>query len=693
MSEVRELYNALLDPDFQDPYIDIDEWRERTLSDGSKTSFRYVHGGFSNKGLKFSFCFPAKEQFRGRFYQYLSPFPGPDEEMASLNHQGLDDKIAFCLEHGAYFVETNMASKATFGGPTEPKIILKTSSAAAEYSRKLAIEMYGCDRPFGYVFGGSGGSYKTFSCIENSSAWDGAVPYVIGSPVSLPNTITLHAQGQRTLRGCFAKIVDALDAGGSGDPYEGLTQDEQRMLKEITAMGFPPRSWFVEAIGKIDDGALPVLAPTVKMMDPQYFEDFWKVEGYLGADPTSSAVKDRLQFDSVVKYVHVPGEVVEESGEEQDAADGRNGVDTAWKKMMYEVEGGWIALEELPQGELYLNGCNICVESGAAAGKKMLLSGIENGVLMIGSCFGMDDLKEVLSSIKPGDKIHLDNSDYIAIQSYYRHQVPDDLAFYAWNQFRKADGSPALPQRKSVLGTSMTGTGGTVQHGDFQGKVIVIQTVMDESTCPWCGDWYRNTVIKAKGSDKDFRIYYMDYCMHGDEDYLGSSRTVNYLGALKQALLDVSDWVERGIEPVPSTRYTVSDGQILLPAKAMDRGGIQSVVEVQVNGSSCTHVKVGEPVTISVRVEAPHGAGIITRVAYSFKDSTEYVDPNAFTEEAVFQHVYAEHLDDAVVAETTHSYTEPGIYFVSVLAQSSRDEEDPYTQIKNLGRARIIVEA
>lgn len=692
MSEVRELYNALLDPDFQNPYIDIDEWRVRKLSDGSTTSFRYVHGGFSNKGLKFSFCYPAKEQYKGRFYQYLSPFPGPDEEMASLNHQGLDDKIAFCLEHGAYFIETNMASKATFGGSTEPKIILRTSSAAAEYSRKLAIEMYDCDRPFGYVFGGSGGSYKTFSCIENSSAWDGAVPYVIGSPVSLPNTITLHAQGQRTLRGCFAKIVDALDAGGSGDPYEGLTQDEQRMLKEITAMGFPPRAWFIEAIGKIDDGSLPVLAPTIKMMDPQYFDDFWKVDGYLGADPTSSAVKDRLQFDSVVKYVHVPGEAVEGSDEE-DATDGRNGVDTAWKKMLYEVEGGWIALEELPQGELYLNGCNICVESGAAAGKKMLLGGIENGVLMIGSCFGMDDLKEVLSSIKPGDKIHLDNSDYIAIQSYYRHQVPDDPAFYAWDQFRREDGTPAIPQRKSVLGASMTGTGGTVQHGDFQGKVIVIQAVMDESTCPWCGDWYCNTVIKAKGSDKDFRIYYMDHCMHGDEDYLGSSRTVNYLGALKQALLDVSDWAERGIEPVPSTRYTVSDGQILLPAKALDRGGIQSVVEVQANGNSCAHVKTGEPVTISVRVEAPHGAGIITRVAYSFKDSTEYVDPNAFTVEAMFRHVYAEHMDDAVVAETEHSYTEPGTYFVSVLAQSSREEEDPYTQIKNLGRARIIVEA
>lgn len=691
MSEIRELYSPLLDPDFQDPYIDIDEWRERTLSDGSTTSFRYIHGGFAKKGLKFSFSFPAKEHFKGRFYQYLSPFPGPDSELDSLNHKGLDDKIAFCLEHGAYFVESNMASNATFGGPGEPKIILKTCSAAAEYSRKVAMEMYGCDRPFGYVFGGSGGSYKTFSCIENTAAWDGAVPYVIGSPVSLPNTITLHAQGQRTLRKCFGKIVDALDAGGSGNPYEGLTEDEQRMLKEITAMGFPPRAWFMEAIGEINDGALPVLAPTVKMMDGQYFEDFWKVDGYLGADPASSAVKDRLQYEGVVKHVHVPGNAV--TAEEAEMIDSRNGVDSAWKKMMGEAQGAWIELEDSPQGDLYLNGCQIQVLTGEAAGHSLLLGSKEGNFLTIGACFGMDDVAGLTAKIKPGDRVRLDNSDYIAIQSYYRHQVPEDKAFYAWNQFRNADGTPTLPQRRSVLGTSMTGTGGTVQHGDFHGKVIVIQAVMDESTCAWCGDWYRNAVIKAKGSDKDFRIYYMDYCMHGDEDYLGSSRTVNYLGALKQALLDVSDWVERGIEPVPSTNYAVDDGQILLPAKAADRGGIQSVVDVQVNGGSCAHVKVGEPVTISVRVEAPNGAGIITRVAYSFKDSTKYVDPDAFTEEAMFQHIYAERLDDAVTAETVHVYSEPGTYFVSVLAQSSRVEEDAYTQIKNLGRARVIVEA
>ena len=106
------------------------------------------------------------------------------------------------------------------------------------------------------------------ACIENTSAWDGAAPFVIGSPVSLPNTITMHVQGQRVLRNAFPKILDALDAGGSGDPYEKLNQDEADMLRELTKMGFPPLAWYMEAKGVIDPGSLPVLMPGVKKMDP-----------------------------------------------------------------------------------------------------------------------------------------------------------------------------------------------------------------------------------------------------------------------------------------------------------------------------------------------------------------------------------------------------------------------------------------
>ena len=683
----KEIYDAKLDPEYQMPYIDQDEEQDRVLQDGTKISYRYMHGGFKNTNVKFSFCFPPKAEFKGRFYQYLSPFPGPDEETASLNRTGEDDKIAFCLINGAYYVESNMGSGAMFGEKTNPSIVYKSSAAVAEYSRVKAMEIYGCTRPYGYVYGGSGGGYKTMACIENTNAWDGAAPYVIGSPVSLPNTITLHAQGQRCLRRVFKQIVDAVDAGGSGDMYAGLDENEKKMLEEITNMGFPPITWFLEAEGRIDDGALPVLAPLVKGADPEYFKEFWEVPGYMGADPNSSAAKDRLQFHGIVKSVHVPGMEVKDEG-----IDGRNGVDDAWKKMMTDGTDAWIELEEVPQGELYLSGVNISFEDGDAKGQQLLLGEIKGKYLIIGMCYGMENLEEVLAKVQPGDSVYLDNSDYIAIQSYYRHQVPEDLSFHAWDQFRDEEGNPILPQRKNVLGYSMSGTG-TVQDGTIQGKVIVTQALMDESTCPWCGDWYYNKVKETKGNTDDIRLYYMDRCLHGDEACLQGNKVINYMGALRQALLDLSDWVERGIEPLQTTVYERKGGQIIPAETAAERMGMQPVVTLLANGEKCAYVKVGEEVLFTVTAEVPKGAGEITAVHLDVEDSIKYPDPHVFQNSVEFERTLENNRAGAV-AKHTYVYDAPGIYMASVRVMSNRngDEAEVFTQVKNLDRVRVVVE-
>lgn len=139
----KVIYNVKQDPTYQKPYIDADEKRERRMQDGKKLPFRYIHGGFEGTGTKFVFCFPPAESFQGRFFQYLSPFPGPDEEMASLEKTGEDDKIAFCLLNGAYYVETNMGSGAAFGNKSDrdKEVIYQSSAAAAEYSRVLAEDV------------------------------------------------------------------------------------------------------------------------------------------------------------------------------------------------------------------------------------------------------------------------------------------------------------------------------------------------------------------------------------------------------------------------------------------------------------------------------------------------------------------------------------------------------------------------
>lgn len=690
----KEIYHALEDPEYQDAYVDIDEERVRRHEDGNKTVYRYIHGGFRKKAVKFSLHFPEPAQFKGRFFQYLSPFPGADEELASIPKDGADDVILFSLLHGAYFVESNM------GAPGNDEVTRwKSSAAVAEFGRKKAVEIYSCPRPVGIVFGGSGGGYKTMACIENTDAWDGAVPYVIGSPVSLPNTITMHVQGERVMRNAFPKILDNLDVGGSGDMYKGLSDEEAQMLREMTDMGFPPMAWYPEAKGQFNDQSLPVLTPIVKMADPGYFSDFWTVPGYLGADPGSNASKDRFRFQGIVKRVHMAD--VPESPDEKHEIESRNGVDDAWKKILTDDKDAWIEMESFPEGEdLYLRGVNITFETGEAKGKQVVLGdmyedkNMGTAFISIGPCYGTEALNSILSKVKPGDVLSLDNSDYIAIQSYYRHQVPEDTDFHAWDQFRNEDGSPALPQRPNVMGYSFSGTG-TVQDGNIQGKVIVLQALMDESTCPWCADWYRNKVIEAKGNEDDFRLYYMQRCMHGDIAWLGNNMVVNYKGALLQALLDMADWLQSGKEPLKTTVYKLNGSQIVEDMDAARRGGMQAGVRLTVKGQKCAYVKAGEEFVLEAEMTLPENAGEVTSVCFDFNDNWRYsMSPeNVFPVEGELTRTEKDGIH-GTVSEIRHHFDEPGIYFASVRITSQRngDADDIFTQVKNLDRVRIVVE-
>ena len=71
---MRMIYDAKTDPQFQDGYIDINEKRVRKMENGTEMPYRYMHGGFTGTAVRFSLCFPEKEAYEGRFYQYLSPF-------------------------------------------------------------------------------------------------------------------------------------------------------------------------------------------------------------------------------------------------------------------------------------------------------------------------------------------------------------------------------------------------------------------------------------------------------------------------------------------------------------------------------------------------------------------------------------------------------------------------------------------
>lgn len=686
----REIYDAKKDAQFQNGYIDIDEMRVRSLEDGTELSYRYMHGGFEGTSVRFSFCFPQKEDYEGRFYQYLSPFPGPEEELASLPVTGVDDKLAFCFTHGAYYVESNMGSAAVFTNSDDHTITHRSSAASAEFSRIKAQEVYGYEhRPYGYVYGGSGGGYRTIACIENTNAFDGAVPFVIGCPYAIPNCQTTRAHAERLLRNKMEYIVDAEDAGGSQNPYENLSEEEAEALKEATLFGYPLKSWFASA--DLNDGALPVLMPGIKAMDPQYFEDFWKVEGYLGEDVKSSAVRDRICMDTQVHSIYIPGEQIKSESDEE--IDTRNGVNDAWKKMI-RTEGAeeepWVEVKEVPlpqEGfDLYLKGCTFSF--GSDGGEYHLQVGrIEGHRIFFTEGFGMDPVIETLCHLKAGDTVHLDNSDYIAIQTYHRHQVPSG-DYKGWAQFCDADGNLRYPQREILAGPVFTGNGpGCEQNGKIQGKVIIVAALMDEQAYPWQADWYRRKIASVyEGDEKDIcRLWYFDNALHDNVTAsVDELHATSYMGGLRQALVDLATWVEKGKEPLASSRYTLDGGCVTVSEKAVDRGGLQPVAKLKANGSTCASVKAGETVEFTVEAEVPDDAGMLTKLEWSFEGEQD------FPEEGEWK------LYDGGqrgTAKKTHIYKEPGTYFgvVRISSERKRDKKALFTQIRNIERVRVVV--
>lgn len=681
---MSEVYDAKKDSQWDTPYVDIDKSAQRKLPDGTPLPYRYIHGGFLGTDVRFSFCYPPKEQYEGRFYQFLSPFPGPEEEIASMVLTGEDDKIAFSLTHGAYYVETNMGSAAAFTNNPDNTMTWRSSAAAAEFSREIAEQVYDYEhRPFGYVYGGSGGGYRTIACIENTNAFDGAVPYIIGSPYAIPNCHTTRVHVMRILRHKMADVVDALDAGGSGDPYATLNEEETAALKEAELFGMPLRSMF--SFEKLGDGAVPVLLPGVKQLDPGYFEDFWTKPGYLGTEPNSSAVRDRIHMDTKVVQAYAP-----EKKANALAGGNTNGADTAFLKML--SDGGastepWVELEQVPQGEdLYLPGTQLIIKSGKAAGKALKVERIEDDRVYIGATFGLDNLLEVIDSLETDDEVCVDNSDYIAFQTYHRHQVPD-ASYHGWDQYRNPDGTPKYPQRPVLVGPLFTSHGpGCKQNGEIQGKVIVVASYMDESAYPWQPDWYRRKIASVHGGDDSLmRLWYVDHSLHDDRARtIDELHVCSYLGALRQALVDLAAWVEKGIEPLPSSNYSVNVGQMVFPETAKERGGLQPTVDLLANGQKCAKVKPGELVEFTAEAEVPDGAGKITGAWWSFYGQQGFPAPA--------MDITLKDGGRRAVIRTKHVFHAPGTQFVVLKVASQRNgSDDPFTQVRNLSRVRVIV--
>lgn len=631
------------DPRYSDPFVEVDEERSEPVP------HRYIRGGFTGTDARFSFYFPPKEQYHGRFFHNTYPLaltsdigPFPIQFDVAMGNLG------FTMDSGAYYVQTNLGGADRGNG--DPSIAYRVNAAAAKYSRKVAADIYGPHRPYGYLYGGSGGSKQVMGTAElTQGIWDGFLPYVLGTDHAVPSAFTVRQYPLRVLRkrDKWAGVVDAIAPGGSGDPYADLDDEEAAALREATRFGYPLRGWWNHAT--LDSGYFANVAPLMPMLDPSYNADFWSKPGYLGHDAAEELEGLRRQHETTVVAVE-PGLTTR------------------------------LQLASLPDWNV--RDAHVVTGTGDKAGVSIPIAAVSGSSVE----FAMAANRADIAALKPGDTVRIDNSWAIAMQTYHRHQVPPaEEGLYGWDQYRGASGTPIYPQRDILVGPANSpATAGTLVTGRVTAKVLVLQAMVDIDALPWQADWYRSAVRRALGDrfDDSFALVFVDNAQHDNPlTPEAHAQTVSFAGALQQGLRDLASWVENGVKPA-QTRYEVVDGQVVLPAAAAARGGIQPVVTVTANGGARADVAVGEEVRLESVIAVPPGTGTVVSAEWDFHGEGAY--PNRAEVGSP---------SETVTLSATWTYREPGTYFPVLRAASQRDGDhaSPYGRVENLGRARVVV--
>jgi hypothetical protein len=633
-----------VDPVYNEPYIEIDELRRAPVP------HRYVHGGFKGTDARFSFYFPPPEQYQGRFFHNtypmavvadIGPFP--------IAFEVATGDLPFTLDSGAYYVQTNNGGMFRAANVDPAIAAYRVNAAAAKYSRIVAAQVFGEHRPFGYLFGGSGGAYQTMGAAENTSGvWDGFLPFVPGCNHAIPSmfTVRMHALRELRRRNRLPGIADALEPGGSGDPYAELNEQEAKALREVSLMGYPLKGWYCHET--LDSGYFANISGMIPAMDPGYAEDFWTKPGYLGGDPASAIHAERFRFATTVAAI-----------------------DT----------GAPVRIELAQAPGLDAANAHLVVESGAATGASLPIAHASGTAVTLIAYLD----PALIASIQPGDRVRVDNSWALALETYHRHQVPPGRSYYAWNQFRDASGEPVPPQRDVLVGPFGTANAaGAPLTGDIHGKVLVLACLMDIDAFPWQADWYKELVRATRGERfaDDFVLWFIENAHHENPmTPLARAHVVSYGPALKQGLRDLAAWVETGERP-RDTVYHIADTQVAVPATASERNSVQPVVSLTANGLSCAKAAAGEPVRLSGVIEVPPYAGKVVAAEWDFEGAGEFADTAEIPRPAARVEVTA-----------AHAYATPGTYFAVLRGTSQRqgDTKALHCRIQNLARVRVIV--
>jgi hypothetical protein len=657
---------------FGAPYVDVDQHRDTPVP------HRYVHGGFADTATRFSFYFP--DHFEGRFFHFLDGGYGGNEN-TSVVHGAMFGSLGYAASRGGYFVESNQGH---IGAETCPKAgddatvyAYRANAECARLSRHLAEAVYGRVPEHGYVFGGSGGGHRTLCAmefVEDPDVWDAGVASVIGSPDTFRSYSVMN-NVRRLLGERLAHVVDAVEPGGSGDPFQHLDTEARQALSDLYATGFPRGAERSVPEGVNAGVALWTWnADAIIARERDYFDAFWTEPGHAGAD----GVLDEGVIDvkSTVVRVLTPGDA---------AAYPFAGFGRIFtmapddKKIAIVLDGDAIDRIE---------GSRITVTSGVAAGRSLYCMTSARGAI-VGSSIG-EAQTLLFDGVEPGDEVHVDNRDFLAYCYYYRHHATADVARRLFIDHR-----PIYPQHQ---GGSMTEFSSPVfgpvdRVGAIKHPVFVLQHTHDTSGWPAGGVATEEQVRAHLGdrTDSMFRMWWLDNAEHVPGSMIASptrpvpsTRLIDYGGAHEAALDAMVAWIERDVAPPESTAYVFDrdDNAVRLPPTAQARGGIQPVAVATANGSARADVAVGEGVVLVVEADAAPGAGAIVEVAWDFDGSGTWPEVEALSP-----------AKSSVRHETRHAFDAPGTYFASarVTSHPDGDPDDPHARVTNLGRCRIVV--
>lgn len=677
---------------FGQPYIDRDEWRETPIP------HRHVHGGFSDTDTRFTFYFPPEQHWQGRLFHPIEGGHAGHEDFFGGYAGEISGGLRMVQRLGGYMVESNsghIGDDIDPRGGDDPTLYgYRASVESARFSKHIARQIYGREPDYGYVWGGSGGGRRSPLCLEyGADVYNGALPYMGGGNIDEHGTGSRVRSDQPIGFGAMfnvqrllgddklAGVISAMQPGGSGNPYEGLNAHQREELASLYRLGFPRGDEFMISQPMGQMWLWTSIADMLQKDDADYFDAFWTRPGYVGHDNPEFLGDHLLNHKSVVSRIVTAREFrdnEEFSGPEFGAA---KPFVILLATLMGDLELPiGVEVKGIPKG--YRIGSGVKLLSGEAAGRQLYC--INHG----GDFFFCDGHGEAnlqrFRGVKVGDEILIDNRAFLAFCYYYRHHISDDPLY----DFLRVDGEPIYPQHGVPLQSPLMGV---PYSGQYQGKLMWVHHTHDASLWPPQGLFYQQAVERAQGKDaaaEKFCLRWTQNAEHIGPDMAPSppgrsanTWLVNYHENIEQCLFDLVDWVEKGVKPAP-TRFSFADGKVSLPPSAGERGGIQPVVQVKVNGAALARVKAGEPVQLSAVAEVPPGSGALIRLEWDYDGLGTYPEK-----------IVPDDRPERMELATTHTYREPGTYFVTLRATSHRegDVDARHARVENVASARVIV--